>query len=624
MDSVPSGWKERIVPNLAAPDSLILLIYGFFMLTAGFSLKPAMTNSQQFMQAGRAMPGWLCGVAMLGASLGSLEVLGMGEAGARYGLPSVAFFALGSIPAMLFAGLYLMPVFYGSNSLADSSAQKPGAVAARSIPEYLGLRFDRKTRALNALMFAAMSAFGAGIALYAMARVFVALHVFDQVAITLNLPPTGTLLLAMALPAALVLAYVLLGGLGAAMYNQALQFCLIIAGLLPMVLLGLKRIGGWSGLKATVPANSFHPGTHPMGAGVVVLAVGAGFVLGGATWCTDFRLLQAAMAAKNVEAARRGPMIAAALRVFVVIVLILPGLIAVGLPTPHTSIVIHNDNGVIYHEITVVPPAVEAGGGLVPAKADTDGKPVKGADGHAVLDYAMATPNMLLQFLPAGLLGLGLTALLACLMGGVAAGVTSFSTVFTCDIFQAFLAKNAADKRLLAVARWAAVGGMMLSFAAACAAMRFDSPLDAILLVFAVVNAPLFAALLLGAFWRRATGHGAFAGLIAGAAAALLHHGLSLPRGEQPGIQGGWITVLHHPSSDLALGLGTAMLAFLVSLLVAAAVSLFTNAAQAEELNGLVFSLTARPPAIWAWWKRPEAMAAAILLAAIAASLIFI
>jgi SSS family solute:Na+ symporter len=236
----------------------------------------------------------------------------------------------------------------------------------------------------------------------------------------------------------------------------------------------------------------------------------------------------------------------------------------------------------------------------------------------------MATPNMLLQFLPAGLLGLGLTALLACLMGGVAAGVTSFSTVFTCDIFQAFLAKNAADKRLLAVARWAAVGGMMLSFAAACAAMRFDSPLDAILLVFAVVNAPLFAALLLGAFWRRATGHGAFAGLIAGAAAALLHHGLSLPRGEQPGIQGGWITVLHHPSSDLALGLGTAMLAFLVSLLVAAAVSLFTNAAQAEELNGLVFSLIARPPSIWAWWKRPEAMAAAILLAAIAASLIFI
>jgi SSS family solute:Na+ symporter len=612
------------VPNLAATDSLILLIYGFFMLTAGFSLKPAMTSSLQFMQAGRAMPGWLCGLAMLGASLGSQELLGMGAAGARYGMASVGFFALGSIPAMLFAGLYLMPVFYGSNSHSDSSPQKPRAVAARSIPEYLGLRFDRKTRALNACMFAAMSAFSAGIALYAMARVFVALHLFDQVAGTLNLPPAGTMLLAMALPAALVLAYVLLGGLGAAMYNEALQFCLIIAGLLPMVLLGLKRIGGWSGLKAAVPANSFHAGTHSMGAGAVVLAVGAGLVLGGGTWCTDFRLLQAAMAAKNVEAARRAPMIAAALRVFVVIVLILPGLIAVGLPTPHTSIVIHNDNGVIYHEITVVPPAVEAGSGLVPAKADADGKPQKGADGHAALDYAMATPNMLLQFLPAGLLGLGMTALLACLMGGVAASVTSFSTVFTCDILQALLAKNAADKRLLAVARWAAVGGVLLAFGAACAAMRFNSLLDAILLVFAVVNAPLFAVLMLGAFWKRATGHGAFAGLIAGAAAALLHHGIALPHGEQPGIHGGCIAILHHPASELALGLGTAMLAFLVSLLVAAAVSLFTKPAQKEELQCLVFSLTARPPVIGPWWKRPEAMAAGILLAAIAVSLIFI
>ncbi|MGD1107339.1 MAG: Na+/galactose cotransporter [Terracidiphilus sp.] len=623
------------MPNVTATDSLILLIYGFFVLTAGFSLRPAMTSSKQFMQAGRAMPGWLCGLAMLGASLGSQEVLAMGAAGARYGLASVGFFALGSIPAMLFAGLYLMPVFYGSNSGAAASPQKQDEFGARSIPEYLGLRFDRKTRALNACMFAAMAAFSAGIALYAMARVFVALHVFDQVAGTLNLQPTGVLLLAIALPAALVLAYVLLGGLGAAMYNQAIQFCLVIAGLLPMVLLGLKRIGGWSGLKAAAPAGFLHDLTHvssgaahagalSMGAGAVVMFIGVGLVLGGATWCTDFRLLQAVMAAKNVEAARRAPLIAAALRVFVIIVLILPGLIAVGLPTPHTSIVIHNDNGVIYHEITVVPPAVEAGSGLAPAKADADGRPQLGADGRALLDYAMATPNMLLESLPAGLLGLGLTALLACLMGGVAASVTSFSTVFTCDIFQAFLAKNAADKHLLAVARCAAVGGILLAFGAACAAMRFNSLLDAIVLVFAVVNAPLFAVLMLGAFWKRATGHGAFAGLIAGAAVALLHHGLALPRGEQPGIHGGWIAVLHHPASELALGLGTAMLAFLVSLLVAAAVSLFTKAAQAEELKGLVFSLTARPTTNGAWWKRPEAMAAAILLAAIAVNLIFI
>ena len=242
-------------PGLAAVDSLILLIYFFFMLAAGFSLKPAMVTSRDFMQAGRAMPGWLCSLAMLGASLGSLEVLGMGAAGAQYGLASVAWFTLGSIPAMLFAGLYLMPMFYGSKSGTDAANAKASEIAPRSIPEYLGLRFDQKTRVLNAFLFAAMSAFSAGIALYAMARALVALHVFDRISESLSLPPTGSLLLAMAFPAALVLAYILLGGLGAAIYNQALQFLLIIAGLLPMVLLGLKKIGGWSGLKAQIPAN---------------------------------------------------------------------------------------------------------------------------------------------------------------------------------------------------------------------------------------------------------------------------------------------------------------------------------------------------------------------------------
>jgi SSS family solute:Na+ symporter len=428
----------------------------------------------------------------------------------------------------------------------------------------------------------------------------------------------------MALPAALVLTYVVLGGLGAAKYSQAIQFCLIVAGLLPMVLLGLKRIGGWSGLKAVIPANPLHAGPHSMGVSNVVLVVGVGLVLGGGTWCADFRLLQAPMAARNLEAARRAPMIAAALRVFVPIVLILPGLIAVGLPTPRTSIVIHSDNGTIYHEITVVPPAVEAGEGLIPAKSDADGKPIMGADGHAALDYALATPNMLLELLPTGLLGLGITALLAGLMSGVAASVTSFSTVFTCDIFQAFVAKNASDKRLLAVARWAAVGAVLLAFGAGFAATRFNSMIDAMLLVFAVVNAPLFAVLLLGAFWKRATGHGAFTGLLAGIAAALLHHGLALPQGEQPGIHGGWIVVLHHPANDMALNLGTAILAFAVSLLVTAMISLLTKAPPAQLLNGLVYSLTARPTPNPSWLKRPEALAAAILLAAIAVNLIFI
>ncbi|MGA2205383.1 MAG: Na+/galactose cotransporter [Terracidiphilus sp.] len=615
------------MPNLAPADWLILLINGFFMLTAGFSLKQAMTGSREYMQAGRKLPAWLCGVAMLGASLGSQEVLGMGAAGAQYGLASVGFFALGSIPAMLLAALVLVPVYYGGSSGTGTAGAAP-----RSIPEYLGLRFDQKTRALNACLFAAMAAFSAGIALYAMARVFAALHIFDRVANAAHLPPSGIPLLAIALPAAVVLTYVLLGGLAAAMYNQALQFCVMVAGLLPVVLLGLKKDGGWGGLKAAIPANflhewsgAAHAGSSPMGIGAIGLALGAGLVLGGGAWCADFRLLQMAMAAKDVQSARRAPLIAAAVRVFVPFLLILPGLIAIALPTPRTTVLIHNENGTIYHDIAVVPPAVEAGQGLVPAKADAStGKPVKGADGRAVLDYAMATPNVLVQFLPIGMLGLGLAALLACLMGGVAASLTAFSTVFACDIYQAFLAKDASDQRMLAVGRWAAAGGMMLAIGAACAAMRFNSTMDAMMLVFAVVNAPLFAALLLGALWKRATGHGAFAGLIAGAVAALLHHGLALPRGAQPGIHGGWIAVLHHPSSQMALDLGTAAFAFCVSLIVTAAVSAFTSARPEPELMGLVHSLAEQPPANAAWWKRPEALAGAILLAAIAVNLILI
>jgi solute:Na+ symporter, SSS family len=302
-----------------------------------------------------------------------------------------------------------------------------------------------------------------------------------------------------------------------------------------------------------------------------------------------------------------------------------PGMIAVALPTPHTTEVVRNENGTIYHEITVVPAAAEAGQGLVPALANAaTGKPVMGADGHAVLDYKMAAPNMLERFLPMGLLGLGIAALMACLMSGVAASLTAFSSVFTCDIYQAFLAKDASDKRILAVGRWAAVGCALLAIGTACATMRFNNMLDAMMLVFAMVNAPLFAVLYRGALWKRTTGNGAFAGLIAGMAAALLSHGLMLPVGEQRGIHGGWIAVLEHPSSELAFGLGTVGIAFFVSLIVSSVVSVCTEARPDAELKGLVHSLVERRTESKQWWKRPEALAAAILLAAIVVNLIFI
>jgi SSS family solute:Na+ symporter len=615
------------VPNLASVDWLILMLYLFFTVSMGFALKPYITSSKEFFQAGRRMPAWLCGIAFIAASLGSQEAIGMGAAGAKYGLASVEFYSLGAIPAMLFMGLFMMPLYYGSG--------------ARSVPEYLRLRFDEKTRALNACLFAAVTAVGAGISLYAMARLAEALHVFDQMYNTLHLGPQTSVIATMAVPAAIVLLYVLLGGLAGTMYNLTMQFFVLVAGFLPMVLLGLKQIGGWKGLKAIVPATTYlrewngsaQGGAHAMGLGGIGLAVGLGLVLGAGYWCTDFRVAQTAMAAKDMGAARRAPLIAAAARIFLPLLLIVPGLIALALPTPHTTIFERNENGAIYHDITVVPQAVEAGRGLIPARTGsaTDpvmGKPLLDANGHALLNYSLATPEALLHFLPAGLLGLALAALLACLMGGLAAGISAFSTVFTCDLYQPYIRpyihKDASDEHILAVGRWAAAGGMLLAVGAGCAAMRFNSIPDAVALALAVVNAPLLATFLLGMFSKRTTGHGAFAGLIAGTAAAVLHQGLTLPVGAHPGMHGGWIAAMHRYPSGLEQCFWTAVLAFGVNLIVTAAVSLCTRARPEAELAGLVHGLTPRAKtASGPWWKRPERLAAIILGAAIVASLIF-
>ena len=602
------------MPNLAATDSLIMLLYFFFVLAVGLSLKPLLTISLDFVQAGRALPAWICGLAMTAASIGSQEAIGMGAAGAHYGFASIPFYLLGAVPAMLFSGLYLMPVYYRSK--------------ARTLPEFLSFRFDKKTRVLNACLFAAMAVFGAGVSLYAMARVFAALHILEAPLRAAGLEPQAVMILSMAVPAALVLACILLGGLTGTIYTLVIQFFVVVAGILPVVFLGLKQVGGWNGLKAAAGLAPFVQRGHGAGHSefaIFAIAAGLGLMVSAGTWCADFRVLQAPMAAKDLNAARMAPLMAAAVRIVAPLLLILPAIVALALPTPRTTITIHNDNGAIYHEITVVPPDVENGQGLVPAIVDAPtGKPVNDAQGRAMFNYAMAAPNALLHFLPTGLLGLGLAALLASMMAGAASSLMAFSTVFACDLYEPLLRRNSSDEKSIAVVRWASVAGMLLAFAVACLAMRFNSLLDAMVLVFAVVNAPLLAALLLGAFWKRATGCGAFSGLIAGAAAALLHHGLALPRGMQPGIHGGWIAVLHHPSSEMHLSIGTALLAFLVSLIVTAVVSLFTKARPEEELAGLVHLSLAQEPASAIWWKRPEAFAIAVLLSAITVCAVFV
>jgi SSS family solute:Na+ symporter len=477
-----------------------------------------------------------------------------------------------------------------------------------------------------------MTVFSSGISMYAMARLIQALHVFDGLFFKLGLAPEGIFTFSIVLSAIIVLAYIFLGGLTSAIYNEVLQFFLIIAGFLPLVLLGLRNVGGWSGLKASVPAQYMHEwhgvmhaNTNPMGIEIIGIGMGLGFVLGSGYWCTDFLVIQTAMASKDMESARRVPLIAAVPKMLFPFLVILPGILAIGLPTPHTTTVVKNVDGAIFHETTVVPPEVSEGRGLVPAKINpVTGKPMYTASGQPLLDYDMATPNMLLHYFPTGILGLGLTALLASFMSGMAGNVTAFNTVFTYDLYQSYIKKGASDRHYLAVGRWATVGGILLSICTAYAAINFNNIMDTLQLVFSFVNAPLFATFLLGMFWKRATGHGAFSGLIAGTATAMIHHGLTLPMDAHTGIHGGWITVLHTYHSDMAQNFWTAIWAFSANFIVTIVVSLFTKAHLESELVGLVHSLTPKPARSHiVWWKRPEALAVAILLGAVALNIFF-
>ncbi len=613
------------MPDLAAVDWMILLIYFFFTISMGLGLRQYIATSGDFLLGGRVFPAWLCGLAFAGASLGSLEVLGMGAAGARYGWASASFFALGSIVPLLFAGLFMAPIYRGSQ--------------ARSTPDYLRLRFDAKTRGLSAWLLLFIAILGAALGFYAMARASAALHLFDAMFHAGTVGSAGVQILSIAIPAAIVLVYVLLGGLGATMYTQVMQFFVLFAGFLPMVFLGLRDAGGWKGLKsgfaaavAARPWGDAHPGSSAAIAG----AVGLGILLTAGYWCTELSVLQTVLAAENVRAARRVPLIAAAARVVLPFILVLPGMIAISLPTPHTTMTVRNDNGEIFHEIQVVPQAAEEGRGLVPARTDSLTDPMAGtalrdAAGHTRLDYGLATPNLLPHNLPNGLLGLALTALLACLTGGVAGRISAFAGMFTYDVYQPLRRFETSEKHLLAVGRWAVLGSLVLSAGVACAAMHVHGApgvLDLLALLLAVGNAPMLATFLLGMFWKRTTSQGAFAGIFAGYVAALLHYGLTVPAGLSRGMAGGWIAPLHHPASFLAQNEGTALAAIVMNAVVTVAVSLFTAARPEAELPGLVHPLPAPPPRKSAkpetGWKRPEVFATFILLAAIAVGLIFI
>ncbi|HEX5473516.1 MAG TPA: sodium:solute symporter family protein [Vicinamibacterales bacterium] len=599
--------------RLAPIDWLLMLVYFGFVLGVGFALKRYTRTSKDFFLAGRALPAWVCGLAFISANLGAQEIIGMAASGAKYGIATSHFYWIGAIPAMVFLGIFMMPYYYGSR--------------ARSVPEYLQLRFDEKTRGFNAFSFALMTVFSSGISMYAMAKLLQILHIFDAPFQAMGLGPEYIFHVCVGVSALIVLAYVFAGGLSSAIYNEVLQFFLIVAGFLPLVYLGMKDVGGWDGLRQTLPAAFMHswrgmgsPDTNPMGVEVFGVSMGLGFVLSFGYWCTDFLVVQRAMAADSMAAARRTPLIAAFPKMLFPFLVILPGLIALAaVPAAGPSL-----NGTTA-ATAIVRPGDVAPHGLIPYKvSETTGEIARDSHGRPELDYDLAVPVLLLHYFPSGLLGLGLTALLASFMSGMAGNVTAFNTVWTYDIYQAYIRKHATDEHYLWMGRMATVFGIAASVGTAYVAAQFNNIMDVLQLVFAFVNAPLLATFLLGMFWKRATGHGAFTGLVAGTAAAALHHALTLPAGAVPGIKGGWMAVLHVYHSEMAQNFWTAIDAWTVCFIVTIVVSLATRPREEQELTGLVYSLTKRPDAEGApWYLRPAPLGAIVIACTVLLNVVF-
>ncbi len=565
--------------SLNSVDYVVLVIYFVFVLGIGVFLRRNLRDSRDFFESGRSLPAWICALGFIGANLGAQEVMGMAASGAKYGAMTANFYWLPAVSAMVFVAVFMMPFYYGSR--------------ARSVPEYLKLRFDEKTRTFNACTFAAMTIFSSGISMYALARLLNAILGWN---FHLCLFTSG----------AVVLAYILMGGLTSAIYNEVIQFFLIVAGFLPLVLIGLNRIGGWHALverlKPVAVARGYEesawmhtwahtgsPAENPMGVEWIGLAMGLGFVLAFGYWCTDFLVVQRAMAAESMAAARRTPILAAIPKMLFPCLVILPGMIAIALHIGGLD------------------------GFVLPAK-------------NGSLDYDMVVPAMLAHFLPNGLLGLGLTALIASFMSGMAGNVTAFNTVWTYDIYQTHVRPGADDAHYLHVGRITTAIGIFASMGAAYFAAEFNNIMDVLQLVFAFVNAPLFATFLLGMFWRRATGHGAFYGLVLGTVAAALHHGLSLPLGAMPGIKGGWMGwVIQTYTSEMAQNFRTAIFAWVVCFFVTIIISLGTVQRKTDaELQGLVYSLTPKLRADGGpLFARPAVFGAAVLMVTVIINLYF-
>jgi SSS family solute:Na+ symporter len=533
-------------------DYTILAIYFVVVLGIGFAARRSVKTSLDFFLSGRSLPAWITGLAFISANLAATEILGMAANSAQYGVYTVHWYWIGAIPAMVFLGLVMMPFYYGSK--------------VRSVPEFLLLRFDKWAHLLSSALFAFAALLISGVNLYALSIVVEAL---------LGWPKWVAILVA----GAFVLGYITLGGLSSAIYNEVLQFFVILAALIPIAALGLKRVGGWDGLTDSLTKS--HGGdfvtawggtgigsANPLGANWLTIVLGLGFVLSFGYWTTNFAEVQRALSAKNLSAGQRTPLIAAFPKIFIVFLVMIPGLVA-----------------------AVLVPNI--------------GTP------HSKLQYNDAIPYLMQELLPNGMLGIAVTGLLAAFMAGMAANVSSFNTVFTTDIWARYVVRDREDSYYVRFGRLITVIGVAISVGTAFLASSFSNIMSYLQTLFSFFNVPMFVVFIVGMFWKRASMKSGFWGLLAGTTAAMVNYFVFYKQG-----------IVDIPS-DQGANFVSAIAGFVAGAVVMVVVTLFTAPKPAEELQGLVYGTRSpgmeEPPAKGddAWYRRPALLGwGAVVLAA--------
>jgi len=545
-------------------DYAMVAIYFGFVMLIGFAAKRRVSTSIDFFLSGRSLPAWVTGLAFISANLGAVEIIGMSANGAQYGMPTMHYFWIGAVPAMLFLGVVMMPFYYGSK--------------VRSVPEFMRRRFGTGAHLVNAISFALAQVLIAGVNLYLLATI---------VNVLLGWP----LWIALLVAAAIVLTYITLGGLSAAIYNEVLQFFVIVAGLLPLTIIGLHKVGGWDGLKAKItgPAGasdqlSAWPATQLSGFDNPVLSVigivfGLGFVLSFGYWTTNFVEVQRAMASNSISAARSTPIIGAFPKMFIPFIVVIPGMISAVLVKPMID---YKAN----------------------SKAPSD------------VTYNNAILLLMKDVLPNGLLGVAIAGLLAAFMAGMAANISAFNTVFSYDIWQQYVKKDRPDGYYLTVGRVATVGATIIAIFTAIIASSYSNLMDYLQQLFSFFNAPLFATFILGMFWKRMTATAGWVGLVAGTLSAVIVFLMN---------ETGVISLSGQGASFVAAGV-----AFVVDIVLSILVSKFTEPKPVTELAGLVYSetpkdtLTDANAHLLPWYRRPVLMAGIGLALVIALNIIFI